>query len=135
MDSRSRSPVGREAELGEIDRFLDGTRLGAGRILTVEGEPGIGKTRLLAALRRRSEDRGHPVLHGVASELEACLPFGVVTDAFDAYLASLAASRPTSGPPPFAPSSAGHLPSLRAEGDREGRRVTSATAPIERSVS
>ena len=89
MDSRSRSLVGRETELAEIDRRLDGLVTESAGCLTIEGEPGIGKTRLLGELRRRSEDRGHVVLHGVASEFETYLPFGVVTDAFDAYIASL----------------------------------------------
>ncbi len=85
----SQSLVGREAELAQIDGVLEGLDSGPQRCLTVEGEPGIGKTRLLEELRRRCEERGHIVLHGVASEFETYLPFGVAADAFDAYLASL----------------------------------------------
>jgi len=111
------SLVGREDELAEVDRALerlDSTHL---RCLTIEGEPGIGKTRLLAELRRRCEERGHTVLAGVASEFETFVPFGVVTDAFDAYLAAghddIAADWPTE-----LRAELGRIfPSLRAEPD------------------
>ena len=80
--------VGREDELAEIDRALDGLDSPRLSCLTIEGEPGIGKTRLLAELRRRCEERGHLVLQGFASEFETSLPFGIVDDALDAYLAA-----------------------------------------------
>ena len=53
------------------------------------GEPGIGKTRLLAELARRAEERGHLVLSGRAAELERDLPFWVFVDALDEYLQGL----------------------------------------------
>ena len=62
---------------------------GASRFVVLTGEPGIGKTSLLAELGRRAEARGCVVLRGSASELERELPFGLVVDAFDAYLESL----------------------------------------------
>jgi ATP/maltotriose-dependent transcriptional regulator MalT len=49
------------------------------------GEPGIGKTRLLAELAARADARGHLVLTGSASELERDLPFWVFVDALDEY--------------------------------------------------
>ncbi len=56
--------------------------------MAVEGEPGIGKTHLLAELRRRAEERGYLVLGGSATEFERDLPFSVWVDALDAYVAS-----------------------------------------------
>ena len=53
------------------------------------GEPGIGKTRLLAELATRADARGHLVLSGSASELERDLPFSVFVDALDEYLRGL----------------------------------------------
>ncbi len=53
------------------------------------GEPGIGKTRLLAELAARADARGHLVLSGSASELERDLPFWVFVDALDEYLQGL----------------------------------------------
>jgi tetratricopeptide (TPR) repeat protein len=81
--------VGRTAELSSIDETLG--ELERGRALTVEllGEPGIGKTRLLAELARRADARGHLVLSGSASELERDLPFWVFVDALDEYLIGL----------------------------------------------
>jgi predicted ATPase len=47
----------REAELSELVRLLDDARGGAGRLVLVEGAPGIGKTRLLDVLRRSPRSR------------------------------------------------------------------------------
>ena len=68
-------------------RCSTSSRRGAACV-AVEGEPGIGKTRLLAELRRRAEARGHLVLAGSAAEFERDLPYGVWVDALDAYVAS-----------------------------------------------
>ena len=57
--------------------------------LEIAGEPGIGKTRLLAELARAADQRGHLVLSGAASELEADLPFCVFVDALDEYVHGL----------------------------------------------
>jgi ABC-type oligopeptide transport system substrate-binding subunit len=48
--------VGRERELGVAADTVDAALAGSGRILFVTGEPGIGKTRLLAELRHHVED-------------------------------------------------------------------------------
>ena len=53
------------------------------------GEPGIGKTRLLAELAARAERAAHLVLSGSASELEADLPFWLFVDALEEYVAGL----------------------------------------------
>ncbi|HYI99994.1 MAG TPA: AAA family ATPase [Thermoleophilaceae bacterium] len=80
--------VGRQAELERLEGALDALDEGALTCLAVEGEPGIGKTRLLAELRERSEGRGQLVLGGSAAEFERDMPFGVWVDALDAYVAS-----------------------------------------------
>ena len=56
--------------------------------LAVEGEPGIGKTRLLAELRRRAERSGAHRAPGAAAEFERDLPYGVWVEALDAFVAS-----------------------------------------------
>ena len=89
MTSVAQSLVGRDAELELLDHLLDEACAGSSRFLVVTGEPGIGKTSLLAELVRRAEDRGCLVLAGRAAEMERELPFGLVVDAFDAYLESL----------------------------------------------
>lgn len=82
--------VGRRGELGAIDEILAvlGDE-GAGGVLSVAGEPGIGKTRLLDELRSRARRRGCLVLAGRAAEFEGELPFGVLVDAMDDHLAAL----------------------------------------------
>ncbi len=78
--------VGREAELERLDGALDGLEGGTAGCVAIEGEPGIGKSRLLAELRRRAEDRGHVYLHGQAAEFERDRPFGVLIESIDPYL-------------------------------------------------
>jgi class 3 adenylate cyclase len=48
--------VGRAGPLGTLTQLLDVVRAGRGRIAFVVGEPGIGKSRLLAELRRAATD-------------------------------------------------------------------------------
>ncbi|MET0686996.1 MAG: AAA family ATPase [Solirubrobacteraceae bacterium] len=78
--------MGRQAELaqlGEALGALDEDRLAC---VTVAGDPGIGKTRLLRELRERAEALGYLVLSGAAAEFERDLPFSVWVDALDAYV-------------------------------------------------
>jgi DNA-binding CsgD family transcriptional regulator len=79
--------VGRAAEHARAVGALDG--LEAGGVLTVEGEPGIGKTRLLAELAEQADERRFLVLEGRASESEQSVPFAPFLDALDDYLASV----------------------------------------------
>jgi DNA-binding CsgD family transcriptional regulator/tetratricopeptide (TPR) repeat protein len=90
VDSQPRAGtiVGRETELAQLEQTLDDLERGSASCLAVEGEPGIGKTRLLAELRALAEARGHLVLSGAAAEFERELPFSVFVDALDAYVAS-----------------------------------------------
>jgi DNA-binding CsgD family transcriptional regulator len=80
--------VGRRHELGALDRALAAVERGPSRAVGLRGEPGIGKSRLLAELASRAEERGHQVLAGRATELERDLPFALLIDTFDRPLAS-----------------------------------------------
>jgi ATP/maltotriose-dependent transcriptional regulator MalT len=81
--------VGRAAELDVLEQALaDLARRRAGA-LEVVGEPGIGKTRLLAQLGADADARGMIVLSGSASELERGMPFWVFVDALDEYVHGL----------------------------------------------
>jgi class 3 adenylate cyclase len=53
--------VGREHELGELEATLERLLEGAGAVVSITGEPGIGKSRLLAEARERYRDRVHIV--------------------------------------------------------------------------
>jgi len=81
--------VGRAAELESLEAILEELDVGHGTALELVGEPGIGKTRLLAELAGRAELRGHLVLSGSASELERELPFSVFVHALDEYVQTL----------------------------------------------
>jgi len=85
--------VGRDDELGSLERPLDELDRGRPGAIELAGEPGIGKTRLLDELAARAEARGHLVLSGSASELEHDLLFSVFVDALDEYVAGLAPER------------------------------------------
>jgi DNA-binding NarL/FixJ family response regulator len=89
MTDQVRPFVGRERELELVEQLLEGTCAGAARFLFVAGEPGIGKSRLLAELLALAGRRGCLALHGSAAEFERELPFGLVVDAVDEYLESL----------------------------------------------
>src|SRR3954470_17469170 len=81
--------IGRPAELDVFDQILGELEQGVSGAIELVGEPGIGKTRLLAELADRADRRGHLVLSGSASELEHDLPFWVFVDALDEYAESL----------------------------------------------
>jgi DNA-binding CsgD family transcriptional regulator len=72
-----------------LERMLEEACGGSSRFVVVTGEPGIGKTSLLGELVRKAQERDCLVLEGRAAEFERELPFGLVVDAFDAYLESL----------------------------------------------
>jgi DNA-binding NarL/FixJ family response regulator/tetratricopeptide (TPR) repeat protein len=92
--SRSASQlVGRERELSALARALDGVAGGQAAFVELAGEPGIGKTRLLAELAGRAERRGCLVLTGRATEFERDAPYGLWVDAVDAYLQTLTTVR------------------------------------------
>ena len=81
--------VGRASELDSVDRLLAQVGGDDSAALELVGEPGIGKTRLLAELAARADARGYLVLSGRAGELELDLPFWVFVDALDEYVHGL----------------------------------------------
>jgi len=87
--------LGRERELAELRDALDmvsAAQAGPGaprstQLVEVIGEPGIGKTRLLAELAGLATARGLEVVCGQASESDRDRPLGVVVDALEDHLA------------------------------------------------
>ena len=116
--------VGRTAELGSLDAALAGLERRRSSVLEVVGEPGIGKTRLLAELAGRAEERRHLVLSGSASELEGELPFWVFVDALDEYVQSLEPWRLDALGRDSLAELGRVLPSLRAPAPDEGGGAT-----------
>src|SRR4051812_17634688 len=85
--------VGRAEEVGSFGPLLDQTDRGRSSAVVLLGEPGIGKTRLLAELAAQADARGYLVLAGSASELEQDVPFWVFVDAIEEYAEGLGADR------------------------------------------
>jgi DNA-binding CsgD family transcriptional regulator len=73
----------RDRELDSLRAALEHAAAGAGRLALVEGPAGIGKSRLLAELRRAAEEDDVRVLTARGSELEREFPFGVVRQLFE----------------------------------------------------
>ncbi|MCW2769790.1 MAG: family ATPase [Aeromicrobium sp.] len=81
--------VGRAQETRFLREAASRLRTGQPAAVEVVGDPGIGKTRLLAELAEHAAGRGALVLPGAASELERELPFAVFVDALDEYVHEL----------------------------------------------
>jgi DNA-binding CsgD family transcriptional regulator/tetratricopeptide (TPR) repeat protein len=78
----------REAELATIDDLIAAVPSGP-RLLAIEGPPGIGKTALVAEVKRRGQEAGWRVLNARGSELERSFSYGVVRQLFEPLLTSL----------------------------------------------
>ncbi len=72
---------GREAEIAALGEALGRVAAGGPAIVLVEGEAGIGKSRLLAEVLVDAAGRGMRVAAGRAEELERTRPFGVLAAA------------------------------------------------------
>ncbi len=64
-------------------------RAGRCAVLVIVGEPGIGKTTMLAYARGQAEAAGLAVLEGRGAQHECDVPFGLVVDALDDRVAVL----------------------------------------------
>lgn len=67
--------VGRAAELAALARALDDAAAGNPRALLLSGEPGVGKSRLLAAAVNLARQRGFRSLGGYAPEFGGMPPY------------------------------------------------------------
>jgi len=78
----------RDAELTSVAASID-DRSGRGRLLAIEGPPGIGKTSLIRETRLLGQHAGMEVLAARGSELERTFSFGVVRQLLEPPLAQL----------------------------------------------
>jgi DNA-binding CsgD family transcriptional regulator len=72
---------GRRAELERLEAHLERVAAGSFQAVLLEGEAGIGKSRLLAAALERARERGFRVLLGRGDEVERTRPFGALVEA------------------------------------------------------
>ncbi|MFZ0218565.1 MAG: AAA family ATPase, partial [Candidatus Dormiibacterota bacterium] len=73
----------RQREVTLLDALIEEARVGAGRVALIEGEAGIGKSRLLGEARARATAQHFRVLAARASELEREFAFAVVRRLFE----------------------------------------------------
>ena len=78
--------VGREPELAELSAGLDDAFAGSGRLFLLQGEPGIGKSRLADELSGRALARGATVLVGRCWEAGGAPPYWPWTQSLRAYV-------------------------------------------------
>src|SRR6187551_737116 len=82
----------RERELAELQELVESACGGSGRFAAIEAAAGLGKTRLLQAVREGGHAAGMRVLAARATELERDFPFALVRQLFEPQLVSLDAS-------------------------------------------
>ena len=73
--SRRTAFVGREAELAVLSARLEAAERGEGGVIGIGGEPGIGKSRLLAEFAQTARTAGWAVLLGRAYDSEGMPPY------------------------------------------------------------
>jgi len=78
----------REVELTSVEELIADAS-GRGRLLAIEGPPGIGKTSLLRETRALGQEAGMEVLGARGSELECTFSFGVVRQLMEPLLAQV----------------------------------------------
>lgn len=83
----------RERELEGLNSFLAQVRSGRGGAAVIEGAGGLGKTRLLHALREQAGQMGMRVLSARATEFEREFPYGVVRQLLEPMLGTGGAER------------------------------------------
>jgi predicted ATPase/class 3 adenylate cyclase len=76
--------VGREAELGQLERVLEQVIRNRGAVLLIGGEPGVGKTRLAEEVTLRAQQRGMLSFTGHCYEMEAALPYAPFVEILEA---------------------------------------------------
>jgi len=78
--TRATAVVGRDAELGVLDRAVEDARSGRGGALLLTGEAGVGKSRLADAAVERGLTRDMRVLRGRGSAIGPIVPFRCLTE-------------------------------------------------------
>lgn len=80
----------RELETAHLQRAVDHSWHGVGRVVVIEGPAGIGKTTLIGAARELAREAGMNVRVARGAELEQSFAFGVVRQLFDPLIAAAA---------------------------------------------
>lgn len=85
METQSARPfVGRGGEMAAASELIESVRGGRGHALVIEGEAGIGKSRVVDETLALAAHAGFGIYRGTAKELERDVPFGPLLHALDA---------------------------------------------------
>ena len=87
--------VGREAELAAVSCALDGAAGGVAQVVSLVGDAGVGKSRVVEEGLTLGRARGFLTLHAVASPLHADLHYGVVVEALRPVMRTIEAGART----------------------------------------
>src|SRR5260221_8851208 len=78
--------VGRQRELTLVMNQYEAAKHGQAHVVLLAGDPGIGKTRLLDEIARRTAQDGATILRGGASEAEGMPPYLPFVEALGRYI-------------------------------------------------
>jgi DNA-binding winged helix-turn-helix (wHTH) protein len=79
--------VGRESERAELRRFVDTALAGAGQLVLVAGEAGVGKTRLCEEIAAEGAQKNLRILVGRCYEMEGVTPYIPFVEVLETALA------------------------------------------------
>ena len=86
-DGSAKAIVGREIEVARLTAILGAVLNGKSRTVVIEGEAGIGKSRLAAELTHLIVEQGHAYLLGAGQSIEQQTPYRAWRDIFNFYFA------------------------------------------------
>jgi class 3 adenylate cyclase len=85
VEERSGALIGRQSELAQLTAYLDNVQAGENCVLLIQGEAGIGKSRLVEELTRLMRERGLAGLRGEGRSVEQQTPYRAWRDVFVSY--------------------------------------------------
>jgi DNA-binding CsgD family transcriptional regulator len=133
------SLIGRQSHISVLQHLLEQVLSGAGQVIVIAGEAGIGKSRLVKEVKASAVPAGMRILQGTLFEPDRSLPYAAVLDLFRR---TFAASEPaeiardvgSAGPelvkllPELALSLSGLVPTPSLEPEQEKRRLIETLA-------
>ncbi|MBU0573665.1 MAG: AAA family ATPase, partial [Candidatus Margulisbacteria bacterium] len=78
--------VGRKAELGDLKQKVDGLALNRPANVLVEGEIGIGKSRLLKELKKYCDEKGYLFLEGTNSLYSQGVAYSAISEIINTFI-------------------------------------------------
>ena len=131
--------VGRRGELERLRQHFELAVESGGRLVLLEGEPGIGKTRLALQFMEACEEEGALALYG-RCDAETLVPYQPFVEALRRYVARVPEAMRTWSPelarvmPEMAASGGGEAPPAAADGE-DRYRLFDAVAEVLRDIA